>query len=166
MSSIPDKIPDKQTLLLCDVQKGKVLTFKPSTGQKKVRITGLRNPRSVSYFFYNQTVYYIVCEEGRHRINVYNQIWDLIRIVGRYGHNDGELYNPAAALVSDHDTINIADYYNHHVSEFSFDGRFLGHLLVRSDGIYFPRSMSYYYPHLWLVHSYPNFKLYRYNLYL
>ena len=34
--SNPDKIPDKQTLLLCDWSKGEVFTFKPSTGQKKV----------------------------------------------------------------------------------------------------------------------------------
>ena len=66
-----DRIPD-QTLLLCNSIKGEVFTFKPSTGQKQVRITGLRNPSSVSYYFYNDTVYYIVCEAYRHRINIYN----------------------------------------------------------------------------------------------
>ena len=165
LSNKPDRIPDKQTLLLCDNWKGELFTFKPSTGQKKVRITGLRGPRSVSYFFYNQAVFYIVCEDGRDRINIYNQTWDLIRRIGSKGSNDGELNYPQSAIVSDEDTIIISDFYNNRVSEFSFNGTFLRHLLVRSDGIYRPYSMAYYYPHLWLVYGYSNNKPYRYNLY-
>ena len=162
LSNKLDKIPDKQTLLLCD--RNQVFTFKPSTGEKQVRITGLRYPQSVSYFFYNHTVFYIVCELGRHRINVYNQTWHLIRTIGTYGSNDGELNHPESAIVSDEDTIFISDWFNHRVSEFNFNGTFLRHLLVRSDGIYRPFSMSYYYPHLWLVHGDPHMP-YRYNLY-
>ena len=164
--SNPDRIPDKQTLLLCDINKGEVFTFKPSTGQKKVRITGLSGPRSVSYLFYNNTVYYIVCEGWGNRITVYNNTWDLTRTIGRRGSDDGELNNPMSAIVSDEDTIIISDFRNHRISEFTFNGTFLHHLLVRSDGIYGPWSMSYYYPHLWVTHggSYP-YKLYRYNLY-
>ena len=162
--SNPDRIPDKQTLLLCEWDKGEVFTFKPSTGQKKVRITGLWNPTSVSYFFYNHTVYYIVCEERWDRITVYNNRWDHVRTIGRYGSDDEELDEPASAIVSDENTIIISDRSNHRVSEFSFNGTFLRHLLDRSDGIYRPYSMSYYYPHLWLTHGSP-YKLYRYNLY-
>ena len=162
--SNPDKIPDKQTLLLCDWIKNEVFTFKPSTGQKKVLITDLSWPRSVSYFFYKNTVYYIVCEEWGHRITVYNNKWDCIRTIGRYGSNDGELNLPQSAIVSDKDTIIISDWLNHRVSEFSFNGTFLHHLLDRSDGIYSPGHMSYYYPHLWLTHG-SHHKLYRYNLY-
>ena len=163
LSNKPERIPDKQTLLLCDYSKGEMFTFKPSTGEKQVRVTDLKYPRSVSYFFYNLTVYYIVCEDGRSRINVYNQKWDLIRRIGTKGSNDGELYNPTSAIVSDENTIIISDYWNHRISEFSFNGTFLHHLLVRSDGIYRPLSLSYYYPHLWLNGQHD--KLYRYNLY-
>ena len=164
--SNPDKIPDKQTLLFCDLHKDEVFTFKPSTGQKKVRITGLKSPRSVSYLFYNNTVYYIVCDSGNHRINVYNNTWDRIRTIGRGGSNDGELNFPFSAIVSDEDTIIISDRVNHRVSEFSFNGTFLHHLLVRSDGINRPYYMSYYYPHLWMTHDGGySYKLYRYDLY-
>ena len=164
--SNPDKIPDKQTLLLCDYSKHEVFTFKPSTGQKNVRITGLNYPRSVSYLFYNNTVYYIVCEGWGYRITVYNNTWDRIRTIGRRGYDDGELNYPTSAIVSNEDTIIISDWFNNRISEFSFNGTFLHHLLVSSDGIYRPWSLSYYYPHLWMTHggSYP-YKLYRYNLY-
>ena len=157
-----DRIPDKQTLLLCDLKKGEVFTFKLSTGQKQVRITGLSSPKSVSYFFHDQTVFYIVCEEGSF-ITVYNQTWDLVRTIGTRGSNDGELRNPMSAVVSDEDTIIVIDGYNSRISEFSFNGTFLRHL-VSSDGINRPYSMSYYYPHLWVVNGYTD-KLYRYNLY-
>ena len=163
--SKPDKIPDKQTLLLCDYRKGDVFTFTPSTGQKQVRVTGLNTPRSVSYLFYNHTVFYIVCEGGRHRINVYDNIWKHIRTISSIVSNSGEYINPQAAIVSDEDTIIIADYHYRRVSEFSFNGTFLRHLLDRSDGINGPYSLSYYYPHLWLVDGYPHGELYRYNLY-
>ena len=162
--SKPDQIPDKQTLLLCDTSKGEVFSFNPSTQQKQVHVTGLNDPTSVFYFFHNHTLYYIVCEEDRDRINVYDNTWDLIRTIGTRGFNDGELRGPNSAIVSDEDTIIISDESNRRVSEFSFNGTFLRHLLVRSDGIYRPYSMSYYYPHLWLVHDYPP-KLNRYNLY-
>ena len=164
LSNKPEKIPDKQTFLLCDRDKGEVFTFKPSKGEKQVRVTGLWGPTSVSYFFYNNTAFYIVCEHARSRINVYNQTWDLIRTIGTPGYNDGELRGPGSAIVSDEDTIIISDYNNHRISEFSFNGTFLRHLLVRSDGIIYPRSISYYYPHLWLVQGDPH-KPYRYNLY-
>ena len=164
--SNPDRIPDKQTLLLCDWYKHEVFTFKPSTGQKQVRITGLSYPRSVSYFFYNNTVFYLVCEQWGHMITVYNNTWDLTRTIGRYGSNEGELNNPTSAIVSDEDTIIIADLNNHRVSEFSFNGTFLHHLLVRSGGIYSPYSISYYHTHIWLTHGASlHHKLYRYNLY-
>ena len=181
--SKPEKIPDKQTLLLCDSWKGEVFTFKPSTGQKQVRVTGLSSPRSVSYFFYNNTVYYIVCEYHEYWINIdnadwikiYNQTWDLIRTIGFRDTNDGILYMNKiyalasyedTAIVSDEDTIIISDYQKNRISEFSFNGTFLRHLLDKSDGIYHPYSMSYYYPYLWLVQSdFPRKKLHRYNLY-
>ena len=163
LSSKPDQIPDKETLLLCDIGKGEVVQFKPSTGQKKVRITGLNRPRSVSYFFKGNLTYYIICESGNHSINVYNTTWHLIRRIGRKGSYDGELNHPGAALVSDEGTIIILDQNNYRISEFSFDGTFLRQILDVSDDIGRPNYMSYYYPYLWLDNG--NADLRRYKLY-
>ena len=157
--SKPDRIPDKQTLLLCDWDKGEVFTFKPSTGQKQVRVSGLRKPQSVSYFFYNHIVYYIISEGLR--IIVYNQTWDLVRTIGTRGSEDEGGFS--SAIVSDEDTIIISDNDNHRISEFSFNGTFLRHLI--SDDIFLPYSMSYYYPHLWLSDGLLYYDLHRYNLY-
>ena len=161
--SKPDRIPDKQTLLLCDFFRGEVFTFNPSTGQKQVRITGLRYPTSVSYYFYNNNVYYIVCEAGSQRNNVgvhiYDNRWHRIRTIRRGGSDDEQerTFLSQSAIVSDENTIITSDRWNHRISEFSFNGTFLRHLLVSSDGIKEPQ---------WVVHgSYPHYRLYRYNLY-
>ena len=166
LSNTPEKIPDKQTLLLCDVSKGEVFTFKPSTGQKKVHVKGLDHPSSASYFFINKTILYIVCEAWGHRINVYNQTWDLIRTIGSKGSKDGNIHYPQAAILSEENTLIISDFSNDRVSEFSLNGTFVHQLLVRSDGINGPRSISYYYPHLWLAYGeHLKYKPYRYKLY-
>ena len=162
LSSKSDRIPDKQTLLLSDEGKGEVFTFNPTTGQKKVRITGLSSPASVSYFFLNHIVYYIVCEAGRSTINIYDNTWGRIRTISAMDSKDQKLAYPLAAVVTEEGTIIVSDFTEHRVSEFSFNGTFLRHLLVQSDGIGFPQSMSYYYPNLWLIHG---GKLNRYNLY-
>ena len=66
------RIPDKQTLLLCN-RKGEVFTFKTfNRTEEGPYYWSLREPSSVSYYFYNNTVYYIVCETYRHRINICN----------------------------------------------------------------------------------------------
>ena len=102
------------------------------------------------------SVYYIVCEGfgQRHRITVYNYTWDLKWTIGRHGTNDGELNYPFTAIVSDEGNIFILDLHNERVSEFHFNGTF-PYNLVGSDGDEEPYSMSYYYPHLWLVHGFP-----------
>ena len=119
-----DKNPDKETLLLCDLGKGEVFTFKLSTGQKEVRVTSLKMPRSK-------------------------------------GSDNGKLNFPMAAIASD----SVSDSGNKRVSQFSTDGVFLRHLLVQFD---MPYSISYSYPHLWVVslaHSgNKNTKLYRYKI--
>ena len=165
LSSKPDQISDKQTLLLADEVKHEVFTFKPSTGEKQVRITRYGSPASVSYFFFNDTEYYIVTEAFNDRINIYNNTWDLLRTIGTMGSDDQKLDYPLAAVVSEEETIIVSDFTEHRVSEFSLNGTFLHHLLVESDGIDWPRSMSYYYPHLWLTHGRLMDKLYRYQLY-
>ena len=134
----PEKIPDKDTLLLCDFNKGEVFTYKLSKRQKQVRITGLINPRSVSYLFKDNTTFYVVCEMGRNRINVYNATWNLVRNIGRHGNGRSELNGPESAIVTDKSRIIVSENNIHRLSEFTFDGRFVRHFQVIS----YPGPMS------------------------
>ena len=165
LNTKPGNIPDKDILVLCDFTKGEVFTFKLSTKQKQVHLNsshGLVRPSSVSYLLHDNMTFYVVCDSGRHKVNLYNATWYHVRIIGGYGSAAGELNYPITAIVSGENTILVSDRENHRVSEFGFDGTFMGHLLVRSDGIVRPSCMSFSYPHLWLVQDQ---KLSRYKLY-
>ena len=151
--SDPDLIPDKDVLLLVDSGKNEVFTYNMTSHQKIVRIRGIRNPSSVTYSFYNNTPFYIVCVRKEHSINVYDKEWHLLKkIKSEY---------PYSAIIAPEQTIFVSSY--NRVTEFSLQGQFLGHVISLSDNRYF-RLISFSYPHLWLlksVHGEPE----RYKLY-
>ena len=138
--SDPDLIPDKDVLLLADSWKNEVFTYNMSSHQKIVRIRGIRNPSSVTYSFYNNTTFYIVCVQKEHSINVYDKEWYLIRRINIKG--------PRSAIISSEQTILVTTY--NRVSEFTLQGDFLGSSISVSHNIH---SISFSYPHLWLLKS-------------
>ena len=161
--SEPSKIPNTDILLLPDWNKGEVFSYILPSRHKQVHLTVLLDPSSVSYSFYNNSTYYIVCQHYLHTISVYNSSWDLVSSFGGYGSSDGYLYFPYAAIMSYNNTILVSDWDNNRISVFTTDGVFLYHLLTQSDGLYRPHALSYYKPYLWVVQS--NNKLYRYKFY-
>ena len=149
----PDVI-DPDVLLLTDWYKGEVFSYWFSTLQKTVLVTDLSNPFSVSYFFKKNQTFYIVCERDKYYLTVYNATWNPVRTIGNV------LTYPHAAIVSPDNTIIVADTYYNKVSEFTSDGKFLRLL---TDEIVQPGSISFRYPHLWIVGN--SNDLYRYKLY-
>ena len=161
--SEPSKIPNTDILLLLDWNKGEVFSYNLPSRHKQVHLTGLLDPSSVSYSFYNNSTYYIVCQHFFHTISIYDSSWDLVSSFGGHGSSDGYLRFPYAAIMSYNNTILVSDNYNDRISVFTTDGVFLYHLLTQSDGIYRPYALSYYKPYLWVVQS--NNILYRYKFY-
>ena len=157
--SNPSKILNTDILLLPDIRKGEVFSYNLTSRHKQVHLTGLSRPSSVSYSFYNNSALFVVCENGRHIINIFNSSWHL---VSWFGDHDVNLYYPFAAIMSYNNTIYVSDYYNNQISVFRTDGVFLYHLLTQSDGIRNPSAITYYKPYLWVVNSK---RLYRYMLY-
>ena len=138
--SDPYLIPDKDVLLLVDARKNEVFTYNMSSLQKIVRIRGIRNPSSVTYSFYNNTTFYIVCVQGANSINVYNSQWHLVRRINTK--------RPRLAIISPEQTVLVIN--SKYVSEFTLQGESLGNLLSVSYSIH---SISFSYPHLWLLKS-------------
>ena len=160
--SNPSKIPNTDILLLPDTRKGEVFSYNLTSRHKQIHLTGLSRPTSVSYSFYNNSTLFVVCQSGRHIIDIYNSSWHLASSFGGVGTADGNLKYPYAAIVSSKHTVLVSDHYNNLVSVFTADGVFLYHLLTQSDGIRRPSAISYYKPYLWVVNSK---RLYRYMLY-
>ena len=114
LSSDPDLIPDTDLLLLVDTYKDEVFEYNVSTNEKRVVITGIQTPQSVSYFIINSKIYYVVCEYWKEtpqgdRISVYNSTWHFIGSFGSLGSQDGQLNNPEAAIESPEGTVIVAD---------------------------------------------------------
>ena len=162
--SDPSKIPNTDILLLPDLSKDEVFSYNLTSKDKQVHLTGLSDPTSVSYSFYNNSTHYIVCQQGSHKISIYNSSWDVVSSFGGYNSSDGYLDFPYAAIMSYNNNILVSDRYNNRISVFTTDGVFLYHLLTQSDGIYRPTALSYYQPYLWVVDNYST--LYRYRLFI
>ena len=162
LSYHPSVITHPDLLLLADFSKGEVFSYNVTSKNKQVHLTGLSHPSSVSFMTYNSHLYYIMCEAYRLQVLIYNSTWSLYKTLGGRGFGDGQLNYPHSAIGLADGSVIISDQYNNRVSLFNIQGRFVRHLLTRSDGLSGPRAMSISLPYLWVEGS---GRLYRYKLY-
>ena len=168
LSYHPSVITHPDLLLLADLFKGEIFSYNVTSKNKQVHLTGLSYPRSVSFITYNSHLYYVVCENGRHQVLIYNSTWSLYKTLGGHkGSGDGQLDWPYSAIGLPDGSVIISDRYNRRVSLFNIHGRFIRHLLTRSDGLSDPWGMSISLPYLWLIDYQGSYiyRLYRYKLY-
>ena len=161
---IPLRFQTLTFFFFSDSNKGEVFSYNLTSRHKQVHLTELSYPTSVSYSFYDSSTHYVLCQRDPNTISIYNSSWDLVSSFGGYGGDDGDLIYPFAAIMSYNNTILVSDYHNNRISVFTTDGVFLYQLLTQSDGIYYPRALSYHKPYLW-VENYARYQLYRYRLY-
>ena len=155
----PSQIADKDLLLLADWEKHQVFTYRLSTKHKEVHVRGLKNPRSVSYIFDSDNTFYLVC--GGNEVRVYNSTWGLVRNIGNTGSRKEKLAMPTSAIILPDGNVIISDYWEHRLSEFSIEGRFLDVLVTRHH--FWPVCLTFSYPDLWVLCK--QNKLYMYKLY-
>ena len=171
LSYHPSVITHPDLLFLADHYKGEIFSYNVTSKNKQVHLTGLNLPSSVSFMTYNSHLYYVVSERYHsHYVHVYNSSWGWYKTLGgTLGTGDGQLQNPYSAIGLPDGSVIISDRTNHRVSLFNIKGRFVRHILTRSDGLSYPEDMSISLPYLWLIDyqfrgSY-NYRLYRYKLY-
>ena len=167
LSYHPSVITHPDLLLLADEIKGEIFSYNVTSKNKQVHLTGLSLPTSVSFMTYNSHLYYIVCVYLNHQVHVYNSSWSLYKTLGGPGSGYGQLYYPYSAIGLPDGSIIISDSNNGRVSLFNIKGRFIRHILTRSDRLSRPEAMSISLPDLWLTDYQGSdiFRLYRYKLY-
>ena len=144
---------DKSAIFISDYNNpGKVYKYNTETNQTEVMVKDLKNPSYMSLMNTLQGPRYIVTEDNKHRINIYDQRWKLLNTIGRYGSGDVVFNRPDATAVTECGLL-VADYYNRRISHYSLEGRFLGHVITRKDLDYKPRGIAYRYPYLWVCGS-------------
>ena len=162
LSYHPSVITHPDLLLLADRRKGEIFSYNVTSKNKQV-LTGLSEPTSVSFMTYNSHFYYIVCESNRHQIHIYNSTWGLYKTLGgTRGSGDGQFNSPHSSIGLPDGSVIISDYWNNRVCLFTIHGKFVRHILTRSDGLDRPWAMSISLPYLWVVGEHG---LYRYQLY-
>ena len=164
LSYHPSVITHPDLLLLADFSKGEIFSYNVTSHNKKVHLTGLGGPSSVSFMTYNSHLYYVVSEPFHHQVRVYNSSWGWYKTLGgTRGSGDGQFNFPFTAIGFIDGSVIMSDGFNNRVSLFTIQGKFVRHILTRSDGLsYNPQAMSISLPYLWVVHR---SRLYRYKLY-
>ena len=163
LSYHPSVITHPDLLLLADWPNGEIFSYNVTSKNKQVHLTGLSLPTSVSFMTYNSHLYYVVCERNRHQVRVYNSTWSLYQTLGgTRGSGDGQFNTPNSSIGLPDGSVIISDVYNNRVCLFTIHGKFVRHILTRSDGLYGSWAMSISLPYLWVV---DNQRLYRYKLY-
>ena len=128
--------------------QGEVFSYRLSTNKKQVHVRQLSYPRSVSYFFRLKKMYFVVCDTGDSKVRVYNKYWQHVRSFKNR--------QPMAVVSSSETTLVIAEIYLSHISEYTIKGEFIKYLLTpESEGFYWPVSISFHYPFLWVAARMP-----------
>ena len=165
LSYHPTVITHPDLLLLADEYKHEIFSYNVTSKNKEVHLTGLTTPISVSFMIYHSHLYCIVCEWFHHEVLIYNSTWSLYQTLGGFGSDNGQFNIPVSAIGLPDGSIIIDDYDNDRVSLFTIHGKFVRHLITRSDGFYSPETISISLPYLWVVNGRPNYRLHRYKLY-
>ena len=144
---------DNDTLLLVDYGEpfalksdGRVFTFSKSSRQTTDMVNTLNAPTSVYRKLVNNEISYVVCERGVKTVRIYRDDWTLQRSVT--GDGQVRFNSPRSAIALPENTILVSDYYNNCISEWSFDGKFLGY---HEGDIKEPLHMSFHHPYVWIM---------------
>ena len=162
-SLYPGDMLDEHTLILVDYgsKHGEVFTFNMSTKKKEVKVTKLWSP--VNVVFVNYSSLFAVCEHGDGNISLYDESWRLEKTINLTGKENRKMWSFPSFMFTPFGTLLVCDSDNNRISEFSIpDGILMKQFIT---GIFYPLSMSYNYPCLWVSHGKQGGQLKRYKLY-
>ena len=142
-------VNDKCMYLLSNAE-GKVVEFNLNTNITREVVSNLRNPYNLNVIQKEGCVKYCVSCFGTHSVMVYDDTWNLLFTLGGPGSGDGQLSYPWGVTCTTEGIV-VADQSNLRISQFSFQGTFMKHILSDKDGIGYPLSIAFNSPYLWLT---------------
>ena len=149
-------VADKSTLYISDFNNpGKVYKYNTESNQTEVVVKDLDGPYYMSVMYTLQGPRYIVTEYYKHRINIYDQRWNLGNTIeGGPGSGKGEFNSPHATAVTECGLL-VADHNNLRINHYSLEGQFLGDVVTnkRNDLGCCPEGIAYRYPYLWVCRA-------------
>ena len=74
---------DNDDILIVSHFGGSVISYNVQTGQKDIKLQGLKSPRSITKTVYENQVLYLIAEQGGdHCVSVYNSSWIKQKTIG------------------------------------------------------------------------------------
>ena len=148
-------VNDSCVVLVCYSTR-RVVEFNPNNNNTKVAVNNLDEPVQVSLMKREDHILYLVtCRGNRHDIRVYDEKWNQLFTFGGRGSADGQLRDPWSTAYTT-EGILVADFSNHRVCLFSFDGKFMKHILTKKDDINYPVGLTFLNPYLWVTSQSPS----------
>ena len=130
--------------------------FNPNNNITKVAVSNLNYPVQVCMMKREEHILYMVtCRGNSDNISVYDDQWNQLFTFGGRGSADGQLYNPWSTAYTT-EGILVSDTSNHRICLFSFDGKFIKHILTNKDGINGPMGLTFLSPYLWVTSQSPS----------
>ena len=153
-------VNDSCEVLVCNSTR--VVEYNPNNNTTKEAVSNLDCPVQVSLMKREDHILYLVtCRGNRNDISVYDDQWNQLFTFGRRGNADGQLNSPWSTAYTT-EGILVSDTSNHRVCLFSFDGKFIKHILTNKDGIKNPMGLFFLSPYLWVTsHSFPSVKCFK-----
>ena len=162
-------VPSAELVLICNFDTGMVFEFNMETKTTTRKLSGLEQPRCITFGETSKGTRYLVTLWGHllsHCVNVYTKDWELLTSINGQGSGFGHLFQPVGTKVTSLYTFWVAEGKKHQLSEYTFDGRFVRRVLWSKHGIHHPTSIAYTNGFVWvseceLQHGYDRIKLFK-----
>ena len=142
-------VNDKCMYILSNTEHS-VVEFNLNTNITREVVINLKSPVKLNVIQKEGCVKYCVSCYGTHSVMVYDDTWNLLFTLGGPGSEDGQLRYPWGVTCTS-EGILVADQNNQQISQFSFEGTFMKHILSKKDGIGYPKGIAFNSPYLWLT---------------
>ena len=144
------------TLIYAECSRGKISAYNLTSGNKAIKVAGLKCPYSLAKYTNSSITFYFVSEFQNQGIWVFDITWTLMYTIAIPG-------KPRRIVVSPASTLWVCETYFNRVSEFAFDGTWIRHVVSGRDGIKKPWDISYHPKHpqfLWVSYYMQDVKKY------
>ena len=141
-------------MYLLSYNECRIVEFNLNTNTTREVVNNLKSPRNLNVIQKEGCIKYCVSCYGTHSVMVYDDTWNLLFTLGGPGSADGQLKSPWGVTCTT-EGILVADQSNHRISQFSFEGTFMKHILTKNYDIRYPLGITFNSPYLWMTQCGP-----------
>ena len=153
--NIHSMVVNKNNVYLLSKSEKRIIEFDFNTNTAREVVNDLLQPINLNLICHDERVMFGVSCHRMHSIKVYDENWQWLFTLGgpRAGDQDGQLSYPWGVTCTA-EGILVADQCNQRITQFSFDGSIMKHILTRKELAY-PLGITFHSQHLWMTQKDP-----------